>query len=517
MNSIGLRSSVAILCLVAPAVGKAPAADVTPERVKAALPALDELAERVLKKTGVPGMAIAVVHKDQVVHLKGFGVRQAGQKGQVDADTVFQLASVSKPLSTTVLAALVGKGVIRWDDRVIDHDPAFRLSDPWVTREVTLRDLLCHRSGLPGHAGDLLEDLGYGREEVLRRLRFQKPASSFRSEYAYTNFGFTEAAVAGARAAGMSWEDLAADKLFRPLGMKSSSFRYADYAAAENRARLHVRVDGRWVAKYVREPDAQAPAGGASSSARDMAQWLRLHLGGGKVDGKEVIAAGALRDTYRPQIVSHPSENPAVERAGFYGLGWNVSYDDGRPRLGHSGGFDLGAATVVTILPAESLGIVVLTNAAPVGVPEAVSASFFDLVLKGKAEKDWLEVFRPVFAAMARPAYGTATDYLKPPAQPSPPMPSDSYLGRYHNDYFGDLEIVEKDKALALRIGPKKAEFAMRHWDRDVFTYQPSGENAAGLSGITFWVGPDRKASRLVVENLDIHGQGTFVRLPPKK
>jgi CubicO group peptidase (beta-lactamase class C family) len=517
MNSVGRCIPAAILCLVTLVVQAAPAADVTPQKVKAALPELDKLAEQTLKKTGVPGMAVAVVYKDEVVHLKGFGIREAGKDEPVDADTVFQLASVSKPMATTVLAALVGKGVIGWDDRVIDHDPGFRLYDPWVTREVTLRDLLCHRSGLPDHAGDLLEDLGYDRAEVLRRLRFEKPASSFRSRHDYTNFGYTQAAVAGARAAGMTWEDLAADKLFRPLGMKSSSFRFADYAAAANRARLHVRADGKWVAKYVRQPDAQSPAGGASSPARDMARWLRLHLDGGKFEGKPVVAADALAETYRPQIMNHPPENPATDRAGFYGLGWNVNYDEGRVRLGHSGGFDLGAATAVSLMPADGLGIVVLTNGMPIGVPEAVSASFLDLVLTGRVTKDWLEVIQPVFAAQFRPAYGTAVDYSKPPAQKSPPLPLPNYLGTYRNDYFGDLEVAEKDGALLLRLGPKKTPFALRHWDRDVFLYQPEGENAGGPSAVTFQVGPDGKGVRVVVENLDIHGQGTFTREPAKK
>ena len=191
--------------------------------------------------------------------------------------------------------------------------------------------------------------------------------------------------------------------------------------------------------------------------------------------------------------------------------------DDGRVRLGHSGGFDLGAATAVTLLPAESLGIVVLTNAAPIGVPEAVSAGFLDLVQKGKIEKDWLEVFQPVFAAMARPAYGTASDATKPPTPSSPPSPSETYLGIYRNDYFGDLEVVQQDEALLLRIGPKRKSFALRHRDRDVFAYQPEGEMAGGPSGVAFWVGPGRKAARVVVEDLDIHGQGTFTRPPGAK
>jgi CubicO group peptidase (beta-lactamase class C family) len=518
MNSVSCGPAAALLFLVTLGVQVAPMAEVTPQQVKAALSELEKLGEQTLKKTGVPGMAVAVVHKDQVVYLKGFGVRQEGKDEPVDADTVFQLASVSKPMASTVLAALVGEGVIGWDDRVIDRDPGFRLSDPWVTREVTLRDLLCHRSGLPAHAGDLLEDLGYDRSEILFRLRYMKPAGGLRSRYAYTNFGYTAAAVAAARATGKSWEDLAAEKLYRPLDMKSSSSRFADYAAAKNRALLHVRVEGKWVAKYVRDPDAQSPAGGASSTARDLAQWMRLQLGGGKFDGKQVLAAKALEETHRPQIINRPPENPATERAGFYGLGWNVNYDDkGRVRLGHSGGFDLGAATVVTLLPSEGLGIAVLTNAAPMGVPEAVSASFFDLVLEGKIAKDWGEAFKQVFDAVNQPAYGTATDYRKPPRSKSLPLSSEAYVGTYDNAYFGTVEIVKKDKSLFLRMGPKKTSFPLRHFDRDVFFYQPVGEMAGGLSGVTFWVGPDRTGMKVVVENLDSGGQGTFTRVPAKK
>jgi CubicO group peptidase (beta-lactamase class C family) len=514
MNSVGLRHSAAFLLLVTLAVRAAPGAEVTPRKVKAALAGLEELAEQTLKKTGVPGMAIAVVYQDEVVYLKGFGVRQAGKEGPIDADTVFQLASVSKPIATTVLAALVGEGVIDWDDRVIDHDPGFRLSDPWVTREVTFRDLLCHRSGLPAHAGDLLEDLGYGRAEVLRRLRHLKPASSFRSRHAYTNFAFTEAGSAGARAAGKAWEELSADKLYRPLGMTSTSSRFADYAAASNRALLHVRSDGKWVARHVRDPDAQSPAGGVSSTARDLARWVRLQLAAGKFEGKQLIAAKALGETHRPQIIKTPPENPATDRASFYGLGWNVNYDDGgRVRLGHSGGFDLGAATVVSLLPSEKLGILVLTNAAPIGVAEAIAASYFDLVLEGKVTRDWAKLFAALFKSAADPT----TDYSKPPAKKSPPLLSEAYLGTYRNDYFGDVEVVEEEGALRLRMGPKKTAFPLRHWDRDVFLYQPVGEMAGGLSGVTFQVGPDRRGVKVVVENLDVHGQGTFTRAPARR
>src|SRR5208282_643540 len=145
-------------------------------------------------------------YMDEVIYLKGFGVREVDAPAAVGPDTIFQLASVSKPIAATVVAALVGDGVIGWDDPIVRHDPGFEMYDPWVTRQVTLRDMFAHRSGLPDHAGDLLEDMGWDRDAILYRLRYQKPGSSFRSHYAYTNFGFTEAAVAAAKASGQSWE-----------------------------------------------------------------------------------------------------------------------------------------------------------------------------------------------------------------------------------------------------------------------------------------------------------------------
>lgn len=499
----------AVLALAAPAAADPPA-----DKVAAALPGLEKYVEELREKTGVPGVAVAVVHADRVVYLRGFGVRELGAPDAVDADTVFQLASVSKPLSATVIAGLVGDGTVGWDAKIADLDPGFRLSSDYVSGEVTLRDLLCHRTGLPDHAGDLLEDLGYSRAEVLRRLRFLRPAGPFRSGYAYTNFGFTEAGVAAARAAGKTWEGLAADRLFKPLGMGRTSYRHADYAAAVNRAKLHVRVDGKWVARHDRRPDAQAPAGGASSTARDLARWMRLLLAGGTFDGKPVIAADALDEMYRPQVVSAPAKKP-TDRTGFYGLGWNVGHDPaGRLTVNHSGGFDLGAATFVALVPGEKLGIAVLTNAAPIGVPEAVGFGFLDLVHAGKLERDWLATLTPAFEELARPGYGTRVDYTKEPSGKSPPLPAASYAGTYRNDFVGDAVVAEEDGKLVLKLGPIPRAFPLAHFDRDTFTYQPEGEMAAGPSGVTFRVGPDRVADAVTIENLDVHGSGTLARVP---
>lgn len=492
--------------------------ELTLEKVKAALPELEKLAEKALKDSGIPGMAIAVVYKDQAIYLKGFGVREAGKAETVDADTVFQIASMSKPIASTVLAALVGKKVITWDDRIVDLDPGFRMYDPWVTQNVTLRDMFSHRSGLPEFAGDQLEDMGYDRTEILRRLRYEKPGGGFRSHYAYTNFGLTEAAVAAARSVGKPWEEVAAENLYKPLNMKSTSSRFEDVAAAGNRALLHVLIDGKWVPKYTRNADAQSPAGGVSSTVRDLAQWMRLQLGNGLFEGKQVIDTDALSETHRPAIVSKAPADPGKDRAGFYALGWGVGYDDkGRVRLNHSGAFSNGAATTVTLIPSEELGITVLTNAAPIGVPEAVAYSFIDLVHLGKVEKDWFSLFKQAFDAMFKAMAGDESDYSKPPAQPLHSLPADAYAGTYRNEYFGDIKVLVKDGGLAVQLGPKKTLYPLTHYDRDVFTYQPEGETAGRLSGIIFQIGPNQKAETAVIKALNGRGQGTFIHVPNQK
>jgi CubicO group peptidase (beta-lactamase class C family) len=462
-------------------------------------------------KTGVPGMAIAVVYKDAVIYLKGFGVRAAGKPELVDPDTVFQLASMSKPMAATVVAALVSDGLVRWDDRVIDHDPEFQLSDPWVTREVTIRDLFAHRSGLPGTAGNDLESVGYDRHEILRRLRYLKLASSLRSQYAYSNFGLTEGAIAAARATGKSWEDVAAEKLYQPLGMTSTSSRFADYTAAKNRALIHVRVNSKWVPKFTRDADAQSPAGGVSSTARDLAAWMRLELADGKFNGKQLIAAEALAQTHVPQIVQ------GANQPSFYGLGWSVDYDDqGRVFWNHAGAFSLGARTKVSLLRAEGLGIVVLANAFPTGVPDGIAASFYDLVLHGTLTRDWIAFWNTRYAALVASLSAGAAAYAKPPAHVSPALPSIAYVGTYTNDYAGNIEISEKDGALMLQLGPGKKTFPLKHWARDVFLYEPDAELPGVWSGVTFGIGADQKAQQVVLENFSNDNQGLFTRVSVK-
>ncbi|WP_374116627.1 serine hydrolase [Streptomyces gilvus] len=487
-----------------------PPAKLTRAKVETAVSRLDDVVHDAMHRTGVPGIAVGVVYDDKVMYLKGFGVRKVGTKDRVGADTVFQLASVSKPLASTVVAAAVGEKTVGWDDPVVKYTPGFALKDPWVSSHVTLADLFSHRSGLPDHAGDLLEDLGYDRSYILDHLRYE-PLAPFRAHYAYTNFGLTEAAVATARAAGSNWEKLSADKVYRPLGMDSTSSSFADYEKAGNKASLHVRTGSTWSASYVRDPDAQSPAGGASSTVRDMTKWLRLQLDNGKFEGRQVVDADALEETHVPHMVSEPPHSPAG-RTGFYGLGWNVSYDDqGRLKLGHSGGFALGAATNVALLPSEKLGIVVLTNGEPIGVPEAISATFLDTAQTGGPTVDWLKFLGPIFQQTLQ-GERSQVDYSKPPASPAPAKANSAYTGTYANEYYGPLTVSARGNELTLQIGPKKQRFVLVHYDGDTFSYRTTGEMAVGLTGVTFTVGSGGRADKVRVENLDTSGLGTFTR-----
>lgn len=497
-----------------PAQGRSPAASsaitVPPSQIDKAVASLDGIATTLLKRTGVPGMAIAVVHDDKVVYIKGFGVRKAGTQQKVDVNTVFELASVSKPLGAAVIAGAVGRGIVKWSDPVAKYVPGFTLSDPYVGRTVTIADMYAHRSGLPDHAGDLLEDLGYDRSTVLRRLALE-PLDPFRITYHYTNFGLTAAAQAVANAAKTSWEDLSRDVLYTPLGMTSTSSLFADYANATDKAVLHVRIGNKWVAKFTRDADAQSPAGGASSSVRDMAQWLRFELGYGMYNGKQIVDRDALLETWKPNLVSNPIDSP-ISRASFYGLGTGVSYDPaGRLRLSHSGGFASGGATTILMLPSEKLGIVVLTNGMPIGLPESVANEFMDVAEFGKVERDWYAGYSPIFARMYHNPSKLAGK--SPPASAAPAKPNATYTGTYANAYYGPATVEARTDGLALLLGPHRKAFKLTHWDGNTFSYEPAGENAVGISAVSFVTEPGAmRAGKVVIENLDENKLGTFVR-----
>jgi CubicO group peptidase (beta-lactamase class C family) len=505
-RSVVVPGCLALLLSLSPAPPLRAAPDEVGSRIEA-------LAQQLMQRTGVPGVALVVVRRDQPLLVRGFGVRQIGRPEPVDAHTLFPLASLSKPITSTVLAGVVGDGRAGWDDPVTAQLPEFRLGPPAIAASVTLRDLLSHRSGLGDHAGDPLEDLGFDRATILQRLSLQPLGNRFRATYAYTNFGFTAAAVAVARQQGSSWEELAAERLYRPLGMERTSSRHADFRDAPNRVRPHVRRGDRWVVGPDRNANAQSPAGGVSSSAHDLSRWLRLQLGGGRFEGRRLVAEAALADTHRPLSVSREASDPSSERSGFYGLGWGVNVtDQGAVQLSHSGAFAMGTATAVYLLPGEGLGVVVLTNAAPVGLAESLALGVLDLVHTGAVQRDYLTLLQPLMAASMAQVYPEVAT----PARPLPPRPLQAYVGRYRNAYVGETLVSRAGAGLRLQLGPALTAYPLTHVSGDTFRYQPPGENGVGPSAVVFEADPAAGAgaaiSRVRIANLDTEGLGVLQR-----
>jgi len=481
-----------------------PAMPLPENAVDNAVAKLDGMADDLMKKSGIPGLAIAVVHGGKTVYAKGFGVKDVRNGEKIGPDTVFQLASLSKPLSATVVAHQVGMNAIDWDAPIVSKLPDFALSDPVVTRMVSVGDMFAHRSGLPDHAGDMVEDLGYDRRDVLNRLR-QLPLDPFRISYAYTNFGLTAGAEAVAVSAGKSWEDLADEVLLRPLGMASTSYRFADFEARTDRAVGHIHADGRYEPRYIRDPDPEMPAAGVSSSVNDMTRWLTMVLANGSHDGKQIVDPKALLPAVTPQVVSSRATEPAM-RSGFYGYGFNVGPTSAaRMELSHSGAFELGAGTNFVVLPSADVAIVALTNATPSGVPETLTAEFADLVQFGEVREDWYKLYGDIFTKMEQPMGSLAGQ--KPPPNPSPAAPLASYLGTYNNDYWGPARVTEKDGRLRLALGTK-LDVPLDHWDGNVFTYSWVSENSSPgtVSKATF------DGTKLTLEYYDELGKGTFTR-----
>jgi hypothetical protein len=363
------------------------------------------------------------------------------------------------------------------------------------------------RSGLPGQAGNVLESIGYDRAQILDRLRLVDLAP-FRDTYSYSNFGFTAAGESAARALDMSWEDLVQERLFEPVGMTSTSARHADYVARDNRADLHVLVDGAWRPGFERMPDAQSPAGGDSSNVVDLARWAQLVLGRGSLDGKQIIDPDALARVTTPTITRRPPPEPGGSTA-FYGLGWNIDTDAaGYIRWNHSGAFSVGAATSAVLVPELGVGIVVLTNGQPIGLPEAIADAYLELLETGAVTQDWVSLWRDRMAGI----YGEPLEVPEAAPEGLPMRPLDDYAGTFTNEYVGDIEAVATDGDLVLVMGPARMTFPLVRLDAQTFTYVHDPELPKYLSTVVFAFDVEDVADSVEVSTFADLGFGTFGR-----
>jgi CubicO group peptidase (beta-lactamase class C family) len=487
------------------------------QRVQWAAGWVDRFVNDALVQTGVPGAAVAVVYRDKVVLLRGYGVRKAGESGIVNSDTIFQIGNLSEPISTTSLAAIMDNGYVTWDDMIQHLDPEFQFSDEYVTSNATIRDLLSHRSGLPPGSGNLLHDLGYDQATILSRLRFL-PLYGFRDLMDDADFGFTEGALAVARQYGDTWENLVQAELFQPLGMRSSSTEYMLHFNAANRAALHVPVDGVMTARYQFNTDAASPAAGVSSTARDLSRWLLLQLNRGMYEGRRIIPESEFSELYAPRMLTGFDTEGLPQ---FSGLGWKIDYPGGRRRVWQTGDLSRGGSSSVAIHPDDQVGLVVLTNAAATGLSQAAVGLFFDILYNGTSpigmpSRDWLAYEAELVKAREDDEARRITDFDKlPKPRPNrlmpPSLPLDRYVGTYHSDYFGDLRIEVTPAGLAMVLGRHQTVYLLKHWNADTFTYFFDGASQPpGRRGVVF--ATSNNAVRFLrVDNFSaVEGDGTF-------
>lgn len=465
----------------------------------------DRYVDQAARDWRVPGMAIAVVHGDSLVFARGYGVAEAGKPARATEHTRFAVGSTTKAMTTAALAMLVDEGKLRWDDRVIDHVPELQLYDAYATRELTVRDLLTHRSGLPGT--DLLWSRRanqYPMTEMVRRLRHVRPTSSFRSTFAYQNVVYSIGGLLIERISGRTWDEFLRERLFAPLAMRATEplvagiIGKADVAVPHGLAGDSVRV------VPIRTTDAVASAGSVWSSVSDMSRWMRFMLDSGRVGQQRLIAPATFNEIVAPQIRVPMAQYPALELARphffSYGLGWFVQDYGGRTVWMHTGSID-GMSAIVGLLPAERVGVVVLANLDHAELRHALMYQVFDL-FGAAPRRDWSAELRALFAtrrAAAAAAATAAATASQGPAAPS--LPLAQYAGTYADSAFGRVEIRIESGALHARferdeIGP------LSHWRHDTFrrparaaegplalTFVPDG--AGGISavrafGITF-------------------------------
>ena len=460
---------------------------------------LDAYVQRVMKTFDVPGIALAVVKDDAVVVARGYGVRRLGEPTPVDAKTLFGIASNTKVFTATALGELVEEGKLQWDAPVINYLPWFQMYDPYVTRELTIRDLLVHRSGLGLGAGDLLwwPPSTYHREEIARRLRYIRPATSFRSAYAYDNVLYLVAGEVLETVSGQSWEDFVASHVLAKVGMTSSNVRHSAAAAGGNVATPHAAVNGRVRPIAPFDSDNTNPAGGINSCAEDMAKWLNVLLNEGRLaDGSRLVSAATWRQISTP-VTPEPNGPPPPElpalRSNFrgYALGLEARDFKGYRVLTHTGGLP-GYVSRVLMIPDLKLGVAVLTNQESGEAFDAIAYRIADAYVGG-APSDWLDGYEKIRARTeaAVAAADTRTTSARNAAS-RPSLPLTAYAGTYRDAWYGDIAIAVEDGKLVMRFTKTPSLVGdLEHWQYDTFVARWRDRELRADAFVTFALNPD--------------------------
>ena len=432
------------------------------------LTSLDAYIQNGLDSWELPGLALGIIKDGEIILAKGYGVQKAGDSHSVNPETLFAIGSNTKAFTATGLGMLMADHQLHWDDRVVNHLPNFLLHDPYTTREIRIRDLLCHRSGYGLWAGDLVFwGSNYSREEVVQRMRYLEPSFGFRSRYAYSNQMFILAGAVLEAAANTSWEQFMVDRIFTPLNMSRTLPGGAAISEVENVATPHSRILGQIIPIDHRPIDNAAPAGAIYSSVDDMLKWLRFQLDEGVVNEEQLIPTEILRETHTPQIFrgGYPISEEENPRSHFqaYGLGWGIHDYANHVIISHTGGVD-GFFSLSGIIPQLDLGVVILTNNDQNAFYRALFNYILDIYLE-LPEVDWSEKF-----LLDRNLEGSNTDRLRA-LNTQPNLALEAYAGTYENQHYGLAEVTyNPDSGLRLHLKAHDGlQGPLEHWHYDTF------------------------------------------------
>src|SRR5467141_3616562 len=439
---------------------------------------LDSYIARVLKTFEVPGLAVAIVRDGKVVLAKGYGVRQLGETAPVDEKTLFGIGSNTKAFTTAALAMLVDEGKLAWDDPVYQRLPGFQMYDPYVSHEMTIRDLLTHRSGMGLGEGDLLfwPHTTFSREDIIYRLRFMKPASSFRSHYAYDNLMYIAARQIIPGVTGKTWEDYIREKILLPLGMTTTNLSNAAFQRGDDYAFPHSKVDGQLQAIEFVNLDNAAPAGSINSSAAEMAKWISLQLNRGKflTGNDRLFTEAQSREMWSAQTILPAGQAPGPlaplsTKFAAYGLGWGLRDYHGRKLVGHTGGV-AGFVSRVMLVPEENLGVVILTNAEEDGAFDSILFHLLDSYF-GVPSTDWIAAFKAATDEREKVAAQVMVDQSNARlAVAKPSLPLNEYAGVYNDAWYGPATIRIENAGLVFTLDhTPKAITDLQIWQYDTF------------------------------------------------
>ena len=472
-------------------------------------PGFDPYVRRVMETFTVPGLSVAIVKDGKVVLAKGYGVRRMGDATPVDARTRFGIASNTKLFTATALALLVEEGKIAWDKPVIDYLPAFAMSDPYVTHELTIRDLLVHRSGLGLGAGDLLwwPPSTYNRKEIARRIRYIPLATSFRSAYAYDNVLYLVAGEVIEAVSGKSWEEFVKTRILAKVGMSDSDVRHSGATEGGNVAGTHAEVNDTVRPVDPFASDNTNPAGGIMSGAADMAKWMMVQLDSGRVANGRLFSPASAKQLWREVTPTPIGDVPPGMGAlahlrptvSGYALGLGVRDYRGQILRQHTGGLP-GYLSKVAMIPDLRLGVAVLTNQESGFAFESIVYQVLDHYIGAKAP-DYPGLFqqlRQKSRQKLREAAEKAASTRDSTAGPS--LPLAKYAGRYRDPWYGDVTIAQEGKGLSIRFTHTPALVGdLMHWQYDTFLARWRDRELRADAYATFSLNPDGMVERLKI------------------